>query len=61
VALLGAVIALVGSVGLDCVAGGVETPEQAGQLRRLGCRRAVGPVFGTAKPASEIDLRRAIA
>jgi diguanylate cyclase (GGDEF)-like protein len=56
-ALLGAVVALVDSVGLDCVAGGVERPEQAEQLRRLGCRRAVGPRFGTATPASEVILR----
>jgi EAL domain-containing protein (putative c-di-GMP-specific phosphodiesterase class I) len=60
-ALLGAVIALVDSVGLDCVAGGVETPEQAGQLRRLGCRRAVSPLFGPPAPASEVNPRPAIA
>lgn len=60
-ALLGAVVALVDSVGLDCVAGGVETPDQATHLRRLGCRRAVGPLFGTATPAAAVDLRPAIA
>jgi EAL domain-containing protein (putative c-di-GMP-specific phosphodiesterase class I) len=56
-ALLGAVVSLVAGVRLDCVAGGVERPEQAEQLRRLGCRRAVGPLFGTATPAFEVIFR----
>jgi hypothetical protein len=46
------VIALVDGVGLNLV----DTSEQAGQLRRLGCR-AVGLSFGPATPASEVDLR----
>ncbi len=60
VTLLGAVVALVDSVGLECVAGGVERPEQADELRRLGCRRAVGPYFGPPTPAADVILTPAI-
>jgi diguanylate cyclase len=60
IALLGAVVALVASVGLNCLAGGVERPDQVAELRRLGCRRAVGPIFGPPAPASEVIVEPSI-
>jgi EAL domain-containing protein (putative c-di-GMP-specific phosphodiesterase class I) len=55
-ALLGATIAVVHSVGLACVADGVERPSQAQHLSRLGCRFAQGPLFGAPAPAAELPI-----
>ncbi|WP_045747157.1 putative bifunctional diguanylate cyclase/phosphodiesterase [Actinoplanes rectilineatus] len=50
-----AVIALAKAVGLDLVAEGVETAEQAERLAHLGYRHAQGYHFARPLPAAEID------
>jgi diguanylate cyclase (GGDEF)-like protein len=51
------VIALAGDLGLDVVAEGVETPEQARLLMELGCRRAQGYLWAKALPIGELSGR----
>jgi diguanylate cyclase (GGDEF)-like protein/PAS domain S-box-containing protein len=53
-AIVKAVIDLSQALGLTVVAEGVETDEQLGHLRRLGCARAQGYLFSRARPAEEI-------
>jgi diguanylate cyclase (GGDEF)-like protein len=53
-AIVKAVIDLSQALGMTVVAEGVETEEQLGQLRRLGCARAQGYLFSRARPAEEI-------
>ncbi|CCG05745.1 EAL domain-containing protein [Blastococcus saxobsidens] len=47
-----ALLALGGDLGLDVVVEGVERPEQADVLRRLGCRYAQGFLFARPGPAA---------
>jgi EAL domain-containing protein (putative c-di-GMP-specific phosphodiesterase class I) len=49
-AVIGAVITMADALGLDVVAEGVETDEQADQLRRLGCAFGQGFLFGAPAP-----------
>ena len=49
-----AIIALARSLKMDTIAEGVETAEQLGQLRQLGCRKAQGYLFSPPASASEI-------
>jgi polar amino acid transport system substrate-binding protein len=53
-AIVKAVIDLAQALGLTVVAEGVETEEQLGQLRRLGCARAQGYLISRPRPAEEI-------
>lgn len=52
--LIAAIIALADELGIDTVAEGVETSEQAAKLRSLGCRSAQGFLFAPAVPDSEL-------
>ncbi|HEY5173537.1 MAG TPA: EAL domain-containing protein, partial [Acidimicrobiia bacterium] len=51
------VIALAGDLGLDVVAEGVETPEQAHLLLELGCVRAQGYLWAKAVPLGGLRAR----
>jgi len=57
-----AIVSLAASLGMACVAEGIETPEQERVLRGLGCRFGQGWHFGRPQPAAlaqEWLLRRA--
>ena len=49
-----AILGLGESLGLEVVAEGVETDEQAALLERLGCRNAQGFLYGRPMPANEL-------
>lgn len=51
-----AVIGMAASLGLSCVAEGVETREQAEWLRRAGCPTAQGYFFGRPCAADDVDM-----
>jgi EAL domain-containing protein (putative c-di-GMP-specific phosphodiesterase class I) len=51
-ALIAAVVSIAEAHGLEVVAEGVETEEQASRLTALGCRWGQGYLFGRAAPAS---------
>jgi EAL domain-containing protein (putative c-di-GMP-specific phosphodiesterase class I) len=53
-AIVRRVIALAEDLGLDVVAEGVETPEQARLLVELGCPRAQGYLFAKALPIAQL-------
>jgi EAL domain-containing protein (putative c-di-GMP-specific phosphodiesterase class I) len=57
-ALIEATLMVAASLGLDVVAEGVETEEQADLLRRAGCRYAQGWLYG--KPMFAGELARSI-
>ncbi len=44
------IITLANNLGMDVIAEGVETPEQAKQLLELGCYKAQGYLFGAPQP-----------
>lgn len=54
-AIVKAVISLAGSMGMTCVAEGVETAEQAAQLRQYGCDAAQGYFFSHAIAAEHVS------
>lgn len=56
-AIVRRVIGLAQDLGLDVVAEGVETPEQAGLLVELGCPRAQGYLWAKALPIAELRAR----
>jgi predicted signal transduction protein with EAL and GGDEF domain len=56
-AIVRRVIALAHDLGLDVVAEGVETPEQARLLVELGCTRAQGHLWAKAVPIDELRVR----
>ncbi len=58
-ALVEALVKMAQALGLEVVAEGVETAEQADQLRRMGCRLLQGYYFGHPMPINEL-LRRYI-
>ncbi len=45
------------ALGIDVVAEGVETQEQADLLRRLGCERAQGYFFARPLPLEQLNLQ----
>lgn len=53
-AIVRALLALAGELGLEAVAEGVETLQQAAQLRALGCTVGQGFLFSKAMPAAEV-------
>jgi diguanylate cyclase (GGDEF)-like protein len=57
VAIVRGVLALADDLGLDVGVEGVETADQAGLLRRLGCRYAQGALFAGALPIGELTRR----
>ncbi len=50
-AVIGAILALARSLGLEVVAEGIETEQQLFVLRRMGCVYGQGYFFGRPKPA----------
>jgi diguanylate cyclase (GGDEF)-like protein len=58
-AIVAHVVALATDLGIDVVAEGVETPEQAGQLLELGCARAQGFLWSRAVPIDALQKRLA--
>jgi EAL domain-containing protein (putative c-di-GMP-specific phosphodiesterase class I) len=52
--LVSAMVAMGSALGLSVVAEGVETVEQAAELRRLGCSTAQGYLFSAPQPASAL-------
>jgi len=58
-AIIRAVVALAGSLGLTTVAEGVATPEQLKLVRELGCDKIQGYYFS--RPVADVDARAMIA
>jgi diguanylate cyclase (GGDEF)-like protein len=54
-AIVSAFVGLARAFGLQVVAEGVQTAEQAGLLVALGCRRGQGHLIGEAGPPSDLD------
>jgi EAL domain-containing protein (putative c-di-GMP-specific phosphodiesterase class I) len=54
-ALARTIVALGQAMSLDCVAEGIEKPEQLEFLRALGCPRGQGYLFSRPLPAAELD------
>jgi EAL domain-containing protein (putative c-di-GMP-specific phosphodiesterase class I) len=52
-AVVRAVLALAGTLGLEVVAEGIETSEQQDHLLQMGCEQGQGFLFSRARPASE--------
>ncbi|HET6794259.1 MAG TPA: EAL domain-containing protein [Acidimicrobiales bacterium] len=53
--IVAAVIRLTGSLGMSAVAEGVETSQQLGRLRELGCPLVQGHLFAAAQPAERVE------
>ena len=50
-----AIVQLGRALGLQVVAEGIERPEQAGGLRRLGCTRGQGYLYARPMPADQLE------
>ena len=53
--IVNAIVSLAASLGMDCVAEGIETDEQWRVLKLLGCRFGQGWYFGRPEPAVKLD------
>ncbi len=53
--IIATIVALADELGIETVAEGVETAEQANRLRALGCRAAQGFLYAPAVPDSELQ------
>ena len=53
--LVGAINQLAHTLGMDVVAEGIETVQQLGHLRKLGCEFGQGYLFSMPLPAAEIE------
>jgi diguanylate cyclase (GGDEF)-like protein/PAS domain S-box-containing protein len=53
--IVSSILGLASGLGLGVVAEGIETPEQAAQLRTLGCERAQGYYFSKPLPREAVD------
>ena len=51
---MSAIVNLARTLELDCVAEGVETPEQLAELPSLGCDSAQGFLFSKPEPADQL-------
>lgn len=59
-AIIKAIVALAGNLGMSTVAEGVETPEQLAMIEELGCNAIQGFIFSNAIPAANVaDLLEA--
>ena len=59
--IVDAIIGLSRSLGVDTVAEGVETEQQAAMLKKLGCSTGQGYLFGRPVPVKELSDRVALA
>jgi diguanylate cyclase (GGDEF)-like protein/PAS domain S-box-containing protein len=55
-AIVGAIVAMAGSMGMRVLAEGIETAEQLARLKQLGCDDGQGFYFGRPAPAENLDL-----
>ncbi|HEX2785201.1 MAG TPA: EAL domain-containing protein [Ilumatobacteraceae bacterium] len=58
-AIAHSIISLADELGIDVIAEGIETPEQATMLLEMGCRYGQGFLFGHPEPASHAPPRTA--
>ncbi|WP_209426054.1 bifunctional diguanylate cyclase/phosphodiesterase [Pararhodobacter sp. SW119] len=54
--MVAAILSMTGELGLQCVAEGIEAPEEASLLAKMGCEHGQG--FGIARPMPATDLAR---
>ncbi len=54
-AIVGAIVEIADSLGLEAIAEGVEQPEQVARLRELGCSAAQGYLFAAPMPSDELQ------
>lgn len=60
-AIVKAIVDLAQAIGMDVSAEGVETEEQYAQLKRIGCSKVQGYLFGRPIPAHEVFRKGALA
>lgn len=58
-AIVRAIVSIADALGLEVVVEGVETPDQAAQVRAMGCQRAQGYLFGKPVPPTLVGAEGA--